>query len=88
MACKKTRRQFHKMWIKQQTRKNQQVKNMKTKTIEVQRFREFENLKQTLNFESSRKGQWTLRTFIVCTKVKYLSLIPKYASHPWWMWKF
>ncbi len=88
MVCKKTRGQFHKMWTKQQTRKNQQVKNMKTKTIQVQRFGEFENLKQTLDFESSRKGQWTLRTFIVCTKDNYLSLIPKYASHPWWRLKF
>jgi hypothetical protein len=56
MVCKKIGWQFHKMWTKQKTKKNQQVKNMKTKTIQVQRFKEFENLKQTSNFESSRRG--------------------------------
>jgi hypothetical protein len=37
-------------------KQNQQMKNSKTKIIQAQRLGESKNLKQTLDFESSKRG--------------------------------
>ncbi len=60
-------------------KQNQQMKNSKTKIIQAQRLGESKNLKQTLDFESSKRGWWTLETLSLCTKVQCLSLVPNYV---------